>query len=164
MSGKRIPINRLRAGGRTYPRGISLASTKAEAQALHLLAGLLESRDVSRWLSRRLGLPEDSVIGPPAVETEGEFGDLAAHAPDGALRGWIQLHLGKAWRGEEGRRRTVHRAPVYSIALTKRQGPDLSLEEMATHLEGAYCVLDEEGRRAATAFRDFVAAAKGGAA
>jgi hypothetical protein len=105
---------------------------------------------------RRLGLPEDSQVTTPAVEAEGEFGDLVALAPDGRLRGWLQLHLAKGWRGAQGHRRKVHGAPVYGIGIARAQGGHLSLEEIARYLEGAYCVLEEDGRRTATEFREFV--------
>lgn len=123
----------------------------------HLLAGLCESPDFTRWFARRLGLPEDCHIATPGVEAEGEFGDLVALSPGGKLLGWIQLHISKGWRSTKGKRRQVYGVPVYGVGLAKAKGGDLSLEEIALYLEGAYCVLDDEGQRAATELRELVA-------
>ena len=104
-----------------------------------------------------MGLPEDCHITIPGVEAEGEFGDLVALSHGGKLLGWIQLHLSKSWRGTSGKRRKVYGVPVYGVGLAKGQGGDLSLEEVALYLEGAYCVLEEDGQRAATKLRELVA-------
>ena len=98
------------------------------------LFSLMQQDWFREWFLAKLGLPVDAIVYPPTNHS-GVRPDLKVVDVHHDLSAWIEVEL-HANRGQlEDYRKKLHPDPVKALWGTPNEGGDLSLKEVADHLE-----------------------------
>ena len=106
---------------------------KSENRVNVALFGMMQQDWFRQWFLTKLDLPTDAVVYPP-TNMNGYRPDLKVASHDKSTLAWIEVELGTD-ESQLARYREVFSDPVKAVWGKQSDGGDLSLEEIAKHLE-----------------------------